>query len=278
MGKARAYVFTINNPTDVDYMCVRALAEESKYLIYGKETGEEGTFHLQGYVYFDNQRHFGVVKGFIPRAHMEAAKGSPQQNYEYCKKQGDFVEFGERPKHGKRNDIEEAKEIARTTSRMKDVVAASTSYQAIRVASEYLKYHETPRDFKPEVRWYFGATGEGKTKLAREWLKEDGEDVYTCLDEGKWWEGYDGHKSVLIDDFRKDFAKFHVMLRLLDRYEHRVEVKGGSRQLVARKIAITCPFHPRMVYETREDIQQLLRRIDKIYRVFGDVAMECVDM
>ena len=81
---------------------------------------------------------------------------------------------------------------------------------------------------------------------------------------------------MLIDDFRKDFCKFHVLLRILDRYEFRVEVKGSSRQLRAKKIAITCPFHPRLVYETREDVGQLIRRIDKVIRVHDGV--ECDDM
>lgn len=271
MTKSRAYVFTINNPVEADFVNVRALAEESEYLIYGKEKGENETPHLQGYVRFGNQRHFNFVKGYISRAHIEPAKGSPQQNFEYCSKQGDFVEFGERPKQGKRNDIQDAYEIAKKTSKMKDVVASMPNFQAIKCAEMYLKYHEEPRTWKPEVRWYYGPTGAGKSKHAREWL---GEDVYTCLDSAKFFEGYDGHENVLIDDFRKDFCKFHVLLRLLDRYEYRVEVKGGSRQFRAKKIAITTPFHPRMIYETREDVGQLIRRIDHIYRVHDDFCHE----
>lgn len=272
MSKARAYCFTLNNPNDADYLNVRALAEDSKYMIYGKETGENGTFHLQGYVMFANARSFNSLKIALGRAHIEAAKGSPQQNIAYCSKQGEIVEVGERPKQGARSDVRKAIDIVKETSRMKDVVAAVPSYQGIKVAEMYLKYHEEPRNWKPEVRWYYGATGEGKTKLAREWLSEGGEEVYTCLSDSKWWEGYDGHSSVLIDDFRKDFCKFHVLLRLLDRYDFRVEVKGASRQLRARKIAITTPYHPRLVYETREDIGQLMRRLDGVFRVSDGVA------
>ena len=81
---------------------------------------------------------------------------------------------------------------------------------------------------------------------------------------GKWFEGYDGHKKVLIDDMRKDFMKFHELLRLLDRYPMRVEQKGTSRQFVANHIIITSAYNPAMLFETREDIHQLLRRIDNI--------------
>ena len=36
----------------------------------------------------------------------------------------------------------------------------------------------------------------------------------------KWWEGYDGHEVVLLDDIRKDFCKFHELLTLLDIYPY----------------------------------------------------------
>lgn len=81
----------------------------------------------------------------------------------------------------------------------------------------------------------------------------------------KWWEGYDAHENVIIDDFRKDSIQFSSLLRLLDRYAFRVETKGASRQLLAKNIIITCPESPEELFEhTREDIKQLLRRIDEI--------------
>ena len=273
MSRSRGFVFTINNYTDDDDVGLALLKAMSDYLVVGKETGDEGTPHYQGYVYFKTLKAFKQIKECIPRAHIEAAKGNALQNREYCTKQGDFEEFGECPKQGKRNDLEVAYQVVKETSKMKEVVALMPNFQAIKCAEAYLKYHEAPRDWKPEVRWYYGATGAGKTRFAREWL---GEETYTCLDSSKFWEGYDGHESVLIDDFRKDFCKFHVLLRILDRYEFRVEVKGASRQLRAKKIAITCPFHPRLVYETREDVGQLIRRIDRIIRVHDGV--ECDDM
>lgn len=71
---------------------------------------------------------------------------------------------------------------------------------------------------------------------------------------------------MVIDDFRADFCKFHVLLRLLDKYPYVVEVKGGSRQWLAEEIFITAPMHPRDAYAHRsdEDIKQLLRRITTI--------------
>jgi len=87
----------------------------------------------------------------------------------------------------------------------------------------------------------------------------------------KWWEGYDAHENVIIDDMRGDFCKFHELLRMLDRYAYRIETKGGSRQFRAKTIIITSCYSPTEMFDTREDIQQLLRRIDEI-KVFKEIA------
>lgn len=265
MAKARAYCFTINNYSGEDEQNVLELANSSKYIICGREMGEGGTPHLQGYVYFSSPISFTSMKKKLPRAHIEQSKGTPQDNKKYCSKQSDIlIEQGEIPKQGARTDIERTIEQLEGGENMRAVVKTARSMQSIKVAEVYLKYHEEPRTWKPEVRWYYGSTGSGKTRAAREWL---GDDVYTALDSIKWFEGYDKHESVLIDDFRKDFCKFHQLLKLLDRYEYRVETKGGSRQFLAKKIAVTAPYPPDEIYNTREDVKQLLRRIDEIILV-----------
>lgn len=74
MSKSRAYCFTLNNYTEEEYLSVTSL--ESKYLVVGKEKGESGTPHLQGFIYFENPRGFNSVKKSIPRAHLEISKGT----------------------------------------------------------------------------------------------------------------------------------------------------------------------------------------------------------
>ena len=148
MSRSRGFVFTINNYTDDDDVGLALLKAMSDYLVVGKETGDEGTPHYQGYVYFKTLKAFKQIKECIPRAHIEAAKGNALQNREYCTKQGDFEEFGECPKQGKRNDLEVAYQVVKETSKMKEVVALMPNFQAIKCAEAYLKYHEAPRDWK----------------------------------------------------------------------------------------------------------------------------------
>jgi hypothetical protein len=72
--------------------------------------------------------------------------------------------------------------------------------------------------------------------------------------------------DVIIDDYRADFCKFHLLLNLLDRYPMQVQIKGGTLQFNAKNIYITCPQHPTVLWSNRtaEDIGQLLRRITVI--------------
>lgn len=261
--RSRDWCFTLNNYTDFQYetICNYGQLPNCVYLVVGKEVGKSGTPHLQGYIYYKNARSFDSVRKLLFDAHIEKAKGTSKQASDYCKKQKDYIELGTLPKQGKRNDIEEIKEIVKSGGSIRDVVEVATSYQSFRMAEVYFKYMEKPRTWKPKVEWYYGPTGTGKTKLAYEVL---GDDAYTAMSTGKWWEGYDAHENVLIDDMRKDFLKFHELLRLLDRYAMKIETKGGSRQFLAKHIIITSAYHPTALYDTREDIQQLLRRIDVI--------------
>jgi hypothetical protein len=95
MSRSRGYCFTVNNPTQEDYTQLEEL--ECKYVVYGREVGEEGTKHLQGYAYFHTLKSLRQVKKVLPRAHIESQRGSFSQAISYCKKDGDFVERGSPP-------------------------------------------------------------------------------------------------------------------------------------------------------------------------------------
>lgn len=106
---------------------------------------------------------------------------------------------------------------------------------------------------------YWGRTGLGKSHRA--W-SEAGLDSYPKSPSTKFWDGYRGHKHVVMDEFRGDIAVNHL-LRWLDRYPVLVEIKGSSVPLVAAKIWITSNLSPREWYPgmDEETLNALLRRI-----------------
>lgn len=268
-SRSRSWCGTFNNYEQVDYD--RILGCGSDYGVIGKEVGESGTPHLQFFLYFKNAKTFSVVKKLCgDKAHLEITKGTPKQAADYCKKDKDFTEWGETPKgQGKRSDIDDIKDLVKETGKLREVVLEARSVQSYRMAEIYLTLHEQRRTWKPKVEWYFGESGAGKTYAAYQSFESD--DVYESMATAKWWNGYDAHECVLIDEMRKDFCKFHELLRLLGEYGFKVETKGGSRQFLAKHIVITSCFSPLEYFEGREDIYQLIRRIDVIKQFFIDV-------
>jgi hypothetical protein len=69
---------------------VSQLSRKSQKYIIGKEVGEQGTPHLQCFFQFKHQQRFSTLKNAVPTGHWEVAKGSVQQNYTYCSKEGDY--------------------------------------------------------------------------------------------------------------------------------------------------------------------------------------------
>lgn len=110
MSRSQSWVFTLNNYTVQDEGHLASLVENglAQYVIYGREVGENGTPHLQGFVRFVERKRLVAVRGLIStRAHLEVAK-HPQQARDYCKKDGDFFEFGtiDFKRSGKRDEFQ----------------------------------------------------------------------------------------------------------------------------------------------------------------------------
>ncbi len=113
MSQSKRWCFTHNNPT-VDSRNVLIQTLQSDDVVYGiiaNEVGEGGTPHNQGYLVFKTNKRLNAVRRLLPGCHLETARGTNKQASDYCKKEGDFVEFGQiPPEQGKRSDWERLKE------------------------------------------------------------------------------------------------------------------------------------------------------------------------
>lgn len=136
MSRGKNWCFTLNNYTNEDVDSLQNLVgtHECVYIIFGKEVGDSGTPHLQGFVSFSKRTYLTEVKKRISdRAHLELARMVPE-SIEYCKKEGDVYEEGAIPiGQGKRSDIDDFKI---------DVKSGLLSHKAIREKHSlvYAKY------------------------------------------------------------------------------------------------------------------------------------------
>lgn len=109
--KYRHWCFTLNNYSEDDLSELQQFVTKTKYYVYGKETGDAGTPHLQGFLSFSNQCRVSSLQSlFSGRAHWEVAR-NPIAAAAYCRKEGDFKEGGTPPTEsrkgqGKRSDLE----------------------------------------------------------------------------------------------------------------------------------------------------------------------------
>lgn len=228
--------------------------------------------HLQGLCITENALSFNSIKKkltklFDSTIHIEKMNSNFDKNLKYCSKGGDIVSIGDAPKGaGSRSDIQNIISLCRLNSSISDIIdKVNINYQTLKFTENIQKYLEPPRKIeKLDVFWIYGDSGVGKTS----WVYKNYNDVFRPITE-KWWEGYDGHKTVLLDDIRVQFCSFPRLLQLLDIYPFKVETKGGSRQVQYDTIIITAPESSVSMWsnETKEDIQQLTRRITQEWKM-----------
>lgn len=87
---AKRWCFTINNWTLAEHAKCISFCEqfEPVFFVLGKERGELLTDHLQGFVHLKSKQRLTFLKSNLSeRAHFEVARGSDDENKDYCTKE-----------------------------------------------------------------------------------------------------------------------------------------------------------------------------------------------
>lgn len=241
-------------------MDVERLADSAQYVCYGKETGEEGTPHYQGYVYFSTLKSFLQVKQLIGRAHIEKQRGPIDKAINYCQKEGDYKEFGSRP-YGNSERKSKWKEILE--------LARKGAMQEIedKFPSEFIRYHSRLSGLhKPERpiildvlenEWWVGPTGSGKS---RELWQSYPSHYQKSLN--KWWDGYNYEEVVAIEEWAPKNEVTASSLKIwADRYPFTAEIKGGTLQKIRpKKIIVLSNYTIDQCFQSAEDREPIQRR------------------
>lgn len=255
-ARARQWVFTLNNYTEKEVEHLKDA--DAKYIAWGYENAPEtGTPHLQGFVYFYKQLRFKKAREAIGlRARIAVMKSTLEQNIEYCSKEGNFYEQGERPKIAKKLE-----EILKMSLNEADAVmreerawaSGSSNWQRLRMS--LIKPFEG--DFK--VYWLVGPTGSGKSRAARETY---GATTAIRLSKGGQWIYKGGHDVVVYEEADKMKIELAEFLLLTNRYAYELDTKGSSCPRDFHTIIFTSTVYPSCVYS--EHYEQVERRITEI--------------
>lgn len=262
------WCFTLNNHEDSDHEALLKMHEEDlyKYIVFGRETGDNGTPHLQGYVFFKLKKTLVAVRKLLTRAHWEPQRGNFTQAIEYCKKDGDFFEEGEPPmdqvtkgKRGAEYWLEQKSLAKRGKLDEVDPQLFITHYGSLRAIQKDYSPMPDPLD---DVcgSWFYGASGLGKSHTAR--AENPGFYLKMC---NKWWDGYQNEEVVIIEDFDKSHAVLGHHLKIwADKFPFPAEIKGGKINIRPKKIIITSNYSLQDIWGSEPNTLEPLERRFKI--------------
>lgn len=95
--KAKRWCFTWNGYPSTAGIALKNFFRDrrARCWIFGREKGELGTKHLQGYVEFKSDRRFSTLRKLAKgHLHWEKARGTREENADYCAKDGDWDSMG----------------------------------------------------------------------------------------------------------------------------------------------------------------------------------------
>jgi len=239
------------------------------FMVWCVESGEQGTRHIQAYLQLTKKMRHGslynkISKWRVAKSGLIAARGTPQQNIDYCSHTGTHAEktglisgpwqFGTVEaisSQGKRTDIDALCKDIKGGKTIKELCTDHTGTM-LKFFGNALKMQQVlndrTRSWMTELFIFTGVAGSGKSYDAHKegqafldslGLKETPYDLpVPAKGQPLWMQGYDGQAVMIIDDFYGTID-INMIKRLADQYPMTVPVKNGHAQFLARRIYIT---------------------------------------
>lgn len=249
-----AFQLTINNPEEhgLTHKAIKKILIENFptliYFVIVDEIGQEGTYHTHVYVYCSSRVRWSKWKKFFPDAHIEDAKGSPEQNRAYLQKSGKWAdtekaettvagtyeEWGDLPvSKGDNPLMRELYHLVEDGYSTGEIVALNTDYIPYidtidRVRKMILtdKYKGTRRK-ELRVHYIFGESETGKTRYVMD--KHGDANVFRVTDyERGSYDSYNCESVIVYDEFRSSMKISH-MLDALDIYHLELPARYSNR-------------------------------------------------
>lgn len=273
---------------------LRALPEFRGLVHQLEECPDTGRVHLQGYLELKKPKRLSGLKKIRADVHWEPARGSREDCVRYCTKEVSRYAQGvcdeilrEKSTQGRRSDLLDLS-LAITRGEMSrdevftnrpDIICKYSKGLAELFNWRARRDRMGDRQLAVTVLW--GDAGVGKTRYA--YNSTEPEDVFILCKSNSnnlWWDNYEGQGTLVIDDFY-GWVEHSVLLRILDRYPFRLEIKGSTTWAAWRHVYITSNRHPGTWYSKSfpwEEDKALQRRLGRIFSckttIFGS-RWEC---
>lgn len=270
LGKARGICFTIfGYEKIIDKL--RTEAKLAEYAVLGFEVCPKSLRkHIQGYIYYENKRSLSKFSRDFGNCHVEPQRGKHREASDYCKKDKQFEEYGDLPVQGHRTDWEKAIKGLKDRT-VEEIIEEQPQLAPCISALDKLKNRKLKpiqRDVKVIV--LYGKGGTGKTR----WAYDNYPDIYKKPHDN-WWDGYEGQKAILLDDYY-GYIKYSDLLTVLDRYPLYLNVKNSHVWAQYDTVVITSNKHPRFWYQGKWGwpLRRRLNRIIEVINIDGETRYE----
>ncbi|AMH87652.1 replication-associated protein [Pacific flying fox associated cyclovirus-2] len=247
----RRYVFTLNNYGPEDESRLANL--DGRYLVYGREVAPTtGTKHLQGYINFGRAIRFNTAREMVggsgvTEVSVWGAFGPPNGVcFDYLPHGNDpatrgIVSLGKPTSQGRRTDLQRVADLAKQAGTTAHTIAEQFPVEFIKYGRGITNLLRVINPVKSRTKptnviVLVGTPGVGKSRFANEVGSALGDTYYKPR--GEWWDGYYQQRSVIIDDYY-GWLKYDELLKICDRYPHKVPVKGGYEEFTSEYIFIT---------------------------------------
>lgn len=260
--RSRAFMITIYDDELVHF-------DKATYECWCDDTCKDGRKHMHQLVYFKNAISWNTIKKAYKTSHIEVAK-NVYDCIDYIsdttKRKTNFREIGKKPvdtRFKNTRELMDINDVSEIPWQQINTWRKLKSDESMEILLD--EWHKNI-----EVYYIHGPSGSGKSRKAKELLKELGYkkcNIVKC--ENGFWNGIPSTGTAdccIYDDWRDSHMKPSEFIHFIDYNTHTLNIKGGAVKNNYKTIVITTVQNPENIYPnvSGEPKLQWMRRMKLI--------------
>lgn len=266
-----------------------------KAFVVGFEIGQQGTQHIQGVFQFQESKTFKTLRKYFKNNHIERIHDF-KKAIEYCKKENDYMEFGELVKQGQRTDIEAfTNAIIAGYSDLELLMEFPSQTQRFLNNIDKIRqmvlteYYQKNLRHNLKVIFISGDAGVGKTRYIYD--RHNITDIYRVSDYKNPFDNYKGQKILVLDEYNNQL-NIQLLLNILDIYPLLLPARYNDKWACYEQVYVISNYDFDDLFSYYEEsIYRAIRRrftlitermnflnVDEVYKVLDDFNNDYYDI